>query len=144
MGEITDFMGRDHRRLDSLFREFQQAKARDPRTAKPAFSEFKARLKKHIAWEEEILFPLFEKQSGMQAGGPTSVMRIEHREIEACLEKIQGRLDRGTADTGEWERRLTEVIASHDQKEEQVLYPWIDESVEAGEKKAAIERMKKS
>jgi len=77
MQAITKFMGQDHDRLDELFREFQTLKGSDFAKAKHAFSEFKRGLQRHIVWEEEILFPLFEHQTDIQDRGPTAVMRME-------------------------------------------------------------------
>jgi regulator of cell morphogenesis and NO signaling len=49
-----------------------------PENAIKNFEEFKAGLEQHIVWEEEILFPSFEQKFGLP-GGPTEVMRWEHR-----------------------------------------------------------------
>ena len=68
MKTITDFMEQDHDRLDGLFKDFQSAKAGDPAKAKALFSEFKRSLQRHIIWEEEILFPRFERRT-LSAGG---------------------------------------------------------------------------
>ena len=56
---------------------------------KECFEKFKFGLHRHIAWEEEILFPLFEEKTGMTDGGPTFVMREEHRQIKALWRSTQ-------------------------------------------------------
>ena len=61
----------DHDRLDELFKTFQQLKRSDFPKAKEAFKEFKFGLQRHIVWEEDLLFPLWEKKTGMSEGGPT-------------------------------------------------------------------------
>jgi iron-sulfur cluster repair protein YtfE (RIC family) len=64
-----------------------------PRNAIENFEEFKAGLEQHIIWEEEILFPCFEKKFGLR-GAPTEVMRSEHRDIRKFLDAIAQKLTR--------------------------------------------------
>ena len=63
---VMDFMAQDHDRLDAIFRQFQSRKTAGLSDAEKLFSEFKTGLEKHIVWEEEILFPLFEDPTGMR------------------------------------------------------------------------------
>lgn len=142
MKPITDFMEQDHGRLDGLFRDFQAAKTRDLAQAKQFFSEFKRSLQRHIVWEEEFLFPRFEKQTGMSAGGPTAVMRLEHRRIKELLDGIHDRVAAGMMDTGGYEHELADVLLVHNTKEEAVLYPAIDRCVSAKEAAELIAVMK--
>src|SRR3990167_5592514 len=86
--EIASFYGKDHDQLDKYFQDFQGLKKKDYAQAKENFKKFKFGLQRHIVWEEEILFPLFEEKTGMKNGGPTEVMRQEHRQIKACLEDV--------------------------------------------------------
>jgi len=81
MKSISEFMEQDHDRLDDLYNQFKKLKTSDQSKAKDIFSEFKTNLQKHILWEEEILFPLFENKTGMSGTGPTAVMKMEHRKI---------------------------------------------------------------
>ena len=62
---ITDYYAKDHDRLDGLFKSYQQFKRSDFPKAKEAFVGFKFGLQRHIIWEEDILFPLFEKKMGL-------------------------------------------------------------------------------
>ena len=142
MRPITEFMEQDHDRLDGLFKDFQSAKAGDFEKAKRCFSEFKRGLQRHIVWEEEFLFPIFEERTGVSEEGPTAVMKLEHRRIKEALDGIHDRVAAGNEDTGEYERELAAVLLVHNTKEEAVLYPAIDRCV--SEKKAAelIEVMK--
>ncbi len=78
---ISHYYAADHDRLDELFGRFQSSKQSDRTVARHLFAEFKAGLERHIAWEEDLLFPLFEAHTGMHAAGPTAVMRDEHRQI---------------------------------------------------------------
>lgn len=139
---ITDFMEQDHKRLDGLFKEFQSAKPRDFAKAKQRFSEFKRGLQRHIVWEEEFLFPRFESRVGISEGGPTTVMRLEHRRLKELLEGIHDRVAAGKTDTGENEHALLDVLLVHNTKEEAVLYPAIDRCLSEQEAAEMIETMK--
>ena len=89
MTAIFDFMSKDHDRLDNIFEQFKKASESDISSARGLFLAFKAGLEVHIAREEDILFPIFERETGMRDSGPTAVMRMEHRQIKNFLgEKI--------------------------------------------------------
>ncbi len=139
---IADFMGQDHDRLDGIFSEFQAVKGSDLGKAKHFFSEFKRGLQRHIVWEEEILFPLFEHRTGMEDRGPTAVMRTEHRQIKDFLEQIHDRIVKGETNTDEFERGLLTVLSAHNKKEETILYPWIDQSLSEEEVDETLTRMR--
>ena len=72
---IREFYEKDHGRLDELFKTFQQLKRSHPPKAKGVFEEFKFGLERHIVWEEDLLFPLWEKKTGRSEEGPTVVMQ---------------------------------------------------------------------
>lgn len=142
MNRILDLMGEDHNRLDEIFKEFQGIKNNDYSKAKMLFSEFKTGLQRHIVWEEEILFPLFENRTGMHNSGPTAVMRMEHRQIKEFLEKIHDKIVKKDTKTNDLERGLIEVLIAHNRKEENILYPWIDNTLNEKERKEAFTKMK--
>ncbi len=136
MQTILTFMGEDHDRLDNIFKEFRKTKA------KGLFHEFKVGLQRHIVWEEELLFPIFENKTGMHDTGPTAVMRMEHRTIKEFLEKIHHALTNDSVQTEDLENDLLDVLTEHNNKEENILYPWIDESLSEKEKEETFTQMK--
>jgi iron-sulfur cluster repair protein YtfE (RIC family) len=142
MKTVLSFMEEDHDRLDNLFKEFKNVKDTDKNKARSFFHEFKVGLQRHIVWEEEILFPLFENKTGMHDAGPTAVMRMEHRKIRDFLEKLHGHLIDGNTQTGHLEEGLMGVLTEHNNKEESILYPWIDSSVGEEGKEEAFTKMK--
>lgn len=135
--KIAEFMKRDHDRLDGIFQAFREART-DHLRARSLFNDLAAGLKRHIAWEEEILFELFKNKTGMHNGGPTEVLRIEHREIEMLLQNI---LKSITEETGDMENMLLAVLSRHNHKEELILYPWMDSFLDEKEKEDAFRRM---
>jgi|SRR3989338_582496 len=138
---ITSYYEKDHDRLDGLFKAYQTLKRTDFDKAKPNFRDFKFGLQRHIIWEEEILFPLFEEKTGMRNGGPTEVMRMEHREIGAILEAIHEKVKARDPESDSDEQKLLTVLGNHNMKEENILYPAIDRSINDNERKAVFKKM---
>ncbi len=128
---VTSFFERDHDRLDAHFKKFQELKNIDADTAKQHFKQFKTGLQRHIVWEEDVLFPFFESKSGLPANaGPTECMREEHRAIGAVLHElhhlVRDRKAGENLNSEAYELALLDRLGAHNQKEESVLYPWID------------------
>lgn len=138
---ISAFFEQDHDRLDGLFKSFQSLKHSDFAKAKEAFKEFKYGLRRHIVWEEDLLFPLWEEKTGMSEGGPTFVMRAEHRQIGEQLEAIHQKVADQNPDAEQEEQALAAILGSHNMKEERVLYPAIDQVTTAEERKAVYRNM---
>ncbi|GJL58974.1 MAG: hypothetical protein NPIRA03_18310 [Nitrospirales bacterium] len=139
---IAEFMEQDHDRLDEIFNRFHTIKKQDAQTARLLFQELKTGLHRHIRWEEEILFPVFEAQAEMARDhGPTGVMRNEHRQIKDLLEQIQAKVAEGDLTTEEAEEGLLQVLTAHNVKEEKILYPWIDTCVSDEERASLLARM---
>ncbi len=136
MAAIVDFMSKDHDRLDAIYAKFRQEK--DTAKARDLFSQFDTGLRAHISWEEEILFPPFEEKTGMRDVGPTAVMRMEHQQIKQFLQAIAGKI--GTDISAE-AQGLENVLSAHNHKEENVLYPWLDQMLTAPEAKGLLDRI---
>jgi len=138
---VSEFFGQDHDRLDELFKTFQKFKRSDFAKAKEAFKEFKFGLQRHIVWEEDILFPLWEEKTGVSEGGPTFVMRAEHRRIGQHLEAIHDKMAEQNLEGDQEEQVLLDLLSSHNMKEERVLYPSIDEVTTQVERDAVYRSM---
>jgi iron-sulfur cluster repair protein YtfE (RIC family) len=139
---ISTFYEQDHDRLDELFKTFQKFKRSDFAKAKEAFKEFKFGLQRHIVWEEDLLFPLWEKKTGMSDGGPTFVMRNEHRQIGQLLEAIHDKVADQNLECDQEEQALLNLLGSHNMKEERVLYPAIDQVTNEEERETVFRNMK--
>ncbi len=143
MNNVLEFMGKDHDRLDGIFEEFKAMRHNEKTKTNSLFHEFKVGLQRHIVWEEEILFPLFEDQTGMKNEGPTAVMREEHRQIRDILDRIHNKLKEAkTEGLDTLEANLLAVLKPHNDKEESILYPWIDSSLTETERADAFLKMK--
>lgn len=141
MTTLTDYLSDDHGACDQLFATAENAvAARDWPQAQSEFARFLASIRHHFAMEEEILFPAFEQRTGM-SGGPTSIMRAEHQQMNSLLDSmaaaLQGRNETGYLGLSE---TLLMLMRQHNLKEENILYPMADQALN-GERAALLERM---
>ena len=134
---ITAYYEEDHDRLDELFKTFQTSKRSDFTKAKEAFKDFKIGLQRHIVWEEELLFPMWEEKTGMVEDGPTPVMRFEHEQIKQLLDAIHRKVENQDLNSDQEEQALLNLLGSHNRKEERALYPAID-NVTSDEERATV------
>jgi regulator of cell morphogenesis and NO signaling len=143
--EIGEALAWDHDRLEALDQQaFDRLAAGDAAGARAAWSEFTVGLRRHIRFEEELLFPTFEERLGVPPeAGPTAVMRAEHREIEALLEKI-GQALAGEGEVAPLRAALHRVLGEHNLKEERVLYPATDGALSPEERDALVGRIQAS
>ena len=139
---VKGYFQSDHKRLDAIFKSFSDA-VHEERfdDAKKAFAEFSLGLKRHIAAEEEVLFPAFEEKTGMKDAGPTFVMRMEHKEIKELLDEITALTEKG--DGAEATKRASELtvrLSDHNMKEEEILYPEADSLLSQAERPKVVEK----
>ena len=127
MPTIAELMTRDHRDCDHDFAAAESlvAEKRWDEAAR-ALSTLSGVLEAHFAAEEQILFPRFEAATGMSQG-PTAMMRLEHEEMRATLERMRAALMQHDGDdfAGEAETLLI-LMQQHNMKEEHILYPMCD------------------
>ncbi len=119
-----------------------QLKTKEYAQARAFFRKFKFGLQRHILWEEEILFPIFESKTGMKDTGPTAVMRQEHVLIKEALEMLHLKVQKNNPDSDAEEKVLTDLLTSHNYKEESILYPAIDKLTSIEERAVLFQQMK--
>jgi len=139
---ISQHFEADHERLKNLLKQYQRLKNSDYPRAKENFAAFHYGLRRHMAWEEDVLFPLFERKTGIEWGGPTETLRADHREITVHLEAMQNTLFAGSPNTDKEEQILVSLLEIHDHIEENVLYPAMDQLVTDAENDAAFEAIR--
>lgn len=139
---VTEALEWDHDRLDELLQEALRAlRAGDDEAARGAYATFRRGLCRHIRFEEELLFPVFEMRTGLPHGGPTSVMRAEHQEIQALLGEIARALEEAPGAVEKLYRALHAALADHNRKEELILYPGTDRLLTEAESEALVARI---
>jgi uncharacterized protein (DUF2249 family)/hemerythrin-like domain-containing protein len=139
---VTEALGWDHDRLDALEQTAMEAwDAGDGLVAARLHLRFVFGLSRHIRFEEGVLFPEFERVSGLPADrGPTTAMRDEHRQIEALLEDVKQMAISGVRPAESTRADLRAVLFGHNVKEENVLYPMLDRALEARDSDALVFR----
>jgi len=90
-------------------------------------------------WERQVRWSGLPPQ-----GGPTGVMRAEHREIEALLEALADVVGLKGRAAESLREQLQAVLGAHNMKEENVLYPGIDRLLGKQESDALVRRIQAS
>ena len=78
---ISAFFENDHREIDAIL----ERTAFDSPNAIVDFSEFDARLERHIRWEEELLFPAVAAKAPPLEMGPIRVMKMRILPISSTI-----------------------------------------------------------
>jgi iron-sulfur cluster repair protein YtfE (RIC family) len=139
---IFRYLTDDHRRCDHLLADCEkQIDAKAWQAVDAASVAFQEALLHHFTLEEEVLFPELE-QINPAAGAPAGVMRMEHRQMRQLLEELASavRARDKEACLGNLET-LHMISQQHNAKEEGILYPLADRSLQDGAD-ALIERMR--
>ena len=97
-----------------------------------------------MAWEEEILFPSFDRRFGHLQGAPTAVMRWEHQQIREFLGTLALKLSGQDFGTEVEEMGVEAVLCPHNEKEESILYPMMDQMVGDEERADIFAAMEKA
>lgn len=127
---ISKYLERDHERLENLLKQYMAVRHEDFDRAAEYFQLFKEGLLRHMIWEEEILFPLFERTMGIPGGGgPMRLIRIEHRMIETYLEQVHDQIKLRNPYADDAVRKLAETLEEHSRREERAFYPAFDQAI---------------
>ncbi len=130
MGIINDQMTRHHKDCDDVFaRAEQMAGESDWTGLKREAGRFLSEMERHIAMEEDVLFAAFVDKTGM-SGGPVETMCMEHEQMRGMFEQLRAAVEARDAEQylGVAETLLV-LLQQHNMKEENILYPMLDESL---------------
>lgn len=122
---LAAFFEQDHRDCDARWVDVEELlDTLDVDAARVAWQKFDTGMRRHIAMEEEVLFPALESAARMGGGGPTAMMRTEHQQMRGLLDQIESAMESGDAeqamDIGD---TLLMLVQQHNIKEEGMLYP---------------------
>jgi hemerythrin-like domain-containing protein len=141
---VNQYYTEDHDHLHAALHRFQSLKTGEPEKAAVEFQGFRAGLERHILWEERILFRWYDRQLGHLRNCLTASLRRDHGQILVYLDEISAKLAQGNLTTSDEESRLESLLRLHNQKEEQALYPAMDEILNDEQRAAVFVAMKKA
>lgn len=141
--QLTDAIEWDHDRLYRLERTaFDAWAAGDSSAAESAFTLFAHGLRRHIGFEEALLFPEFERRNGLDSrSGPTATLRAEHGEILSVVAAIELAIRSDAVPVHLLRRHLQDLLLAHSRYEEQLLYPAADQVLSPAERDDLIRRV---
>jgi iron-sulfur cluster repair protein YtfE (RIC family) len=130
MTGITSALHDHHKLCDDDFAVAEEAARKGDWAACEAnHTKFRNELLAHFGVEEEVVFPAFESRTGM-TGGPTQVMRHEHAQMRDLIRQMDRALAQKNADAfGGAAETLLIMMQQHNMKEENILYPMIDQAM---------------
>ncbi|HEU0219661.1 MAG TPA: hemerythrin domain-containing protein [Gallionella sp.] len=127
MKTIAEFMAAGHKTCDNEFADAETAALTDDwDEAEAAFKAFRDDMARHFRMEEDVLFPALASAGG--PAGPVHVMLMEHGQIKELLKQMGTALESKDAqEYGGLSETLLMVMQQHNHKEEQILYPIMDQ-----------------
>ena len=134
---ILDIMVAQHGLLEALFQAFKDEFKENPEAAKKFLSEFSWEIKKHFFIEDQAIFALLPwKDSEI-----LEIVRDLKKEHIIMLDKLEKMLENLSDESGEEMQGFLKLVTSHREKEEQKLYPLLDERLPEAEKGLIISRV---
>lgn len=121
---ITDALLGEHGVIYPQLARLTDAPFDSAETARARADQLAAGLATHAQIEDELLFVALEGVLGPD-GGPLPVMRAEHEEVEATLQRLTEAAD--VRDAEALAARLATVAREHFAKEESVLFPMAEQ-----------------
>jgi hemerythrin-like domain-containing protein len=141
MDTISSFLAHDHEHCDDLFtRAERSAGRRDWSAAAVQMRCFSDALDLHIAMEEQVLFPGFERTLA-HAREPVAMLRTEHLQMRMLARRLTEAADaHALSDFVLHSETFALLRQQHSAKEDQLLYPFLDQ-VLAFEREAVLTAM---
>jgi len=136
-------MKEDHRACDNKFANMENAIADDNWTeGSKLFENFGGDLLHHFDIEEDVMFPGFEARSENAHCNPTPVMIMEHSQMRQLVDSMREAVAQKDKDKFfGLSETLMMTMQQHNMKEEQMMYPMIDEAM-AEESNILLDSMK--
>jgi len=132
MTVLSEYMKADHKSCDASFANMENAVADENwAEANKLFTSFASDLTHHFDMEEEVMFPGFEARSENAHCNPTPVMIMEHTQMRQLVKDMATELEVKNKDKFfGLSETLMMTMQQHNMKEEQMMYPMIDEAME--------------
>jgi len=137
-----------HRQLEAMMLHHQIALIdRDMPAARTSFESYRDLLRLHIAHEDEILMPVFER-GGITRRWPPALYTGEHQKLESQLVRIEAGLDAlgdepepaAIIDQLDLEGVIKRLHEHHDVRERENFFPVLDRVTEPAERQRLLAR----
>lgn len=124
MSNTDNWLSHDHSMYEELLSQAQDAvDVEDWEAAANVFAELVWHLKSHMAMEEEVLYPAFDRQVNI-SDNPTEALIEEHDSIVRTLTDLSALLKSKDPDhILDCLARLQELMLKHHEKEEDIFLP---------------------
>ena len=146
MQEVLKIMDKEHSEIENLYKKFLSLINTGDKKAIDIFIRFRTLLIKHFQWEEKILFPLFEENTGLTGEDISFVLRNEHAQIKKIfLNKIDEKIAQGKFnEIKKFMVGLEEMLKMHRNLETELFYPWFDDTLDKVRRERIITELKNS
>jgi hemerythrin superfamily protein len=123
MPNATQLIRQDHKKVEGLFKKFQQTKGAQAkrRLAENAMAE----LEVHAALEEEIFYPAVKKE--VEDGSMVQEAMEEHQTVKQLISELKG-MDEADEEFESQFSQLVENVQHHVEEEENEMLPKVEES----------------
>lgn len=138
MNELLKMMTTDHDGIDRII-EGLNGKSD---VSEAVLYELKKRFIRHFTWEEQVLFPEFEKKAGVYGKDIVFVLKSEHKQI---LSVLKGNINKhATSEAVDQSMLMTllEILNIHREMEQDIFYPWFEENLDEEELNSLIKSLK--
>jgi hemerythrin superfamily protein len=124
MPSATQMIRQDHKKVEGLFKKFEQTKGAEAkrRLAENAMAE----LEVHAALEEQIFYPAVEKEVE-DASSMISEARDEHQTVKQLIAELKG-MEEADDEFESQFSELMENVQHHVEEEENEMLPKVEES----------------
>jgi len=139
----------EHTNLERIFEKHQRALiSKDVPVAFATIVTFESNLKRHIAFEEEVLLPLYKTKGGEVEGGTLPIFQAEHRKLREIAARLARHTD-GLYTTPDILGAILELLdeealfkglmAHHTLREQNLLFPRLDALTAESEREKMLE-----
>jgi len=131
---INQFMTTDHRACDEQFANLENIiDQANFKAGQEMFDEFYSHMIRHFNMEENVMFPQFQNCEGAHCD-PTPVMVMEHDQMRAIFLQMENAIKENNKEKflGQSEALLF-TMQQHNMKEEQMMYNFADDALNADE-----------
>ena len=121
MPNAVEMLRRDHRKVEGLFKKFDQAKSKSAK--KRICDQVIQELEVHTKLEEEIFYPAVQRELG--DAEMIEEAKREHQQAKSIIQELK------TMDGQEIEQKFSELVEGiehHVREEEDEMFPKVEES----------------